>query len=645
MNFLIILIVVLFFGFDFSVTASTFHAEFNNASLQDFALTAGKVMGENVVIDTKLTGAVTLQSQDLSSDDYHTLFLSVMRSYGYAVQESDNTLTIHDGSHILSGIGQLVTSKNQDTNTNVVITRVLSLSHISAAELVGSLKDTLSGEHDVRVTAVGSTNLLIITGYADSVDKIQMLAKRADNEQSLRQISIPLDYAVAKPLAAELQQITRSGGQNSAHVDVTADTRTNSIIVSGKDDDLTKMKALIQNLDVPADSDDSSGDDANGDVVYLKYAQAKDVADVLQKVLAADKDSESTVVPDEKVNAVVINSYGDEESKLRNLITKLDIRRAQVHVEAMIVELTDADGINFGVQWGSKDGGLMQFSNGSQIPLGALAGAVYEAQPDKGSTVIDENGNTTVNPDEKGDVSELLSLLSGYNGAAITIQQGNWMALVQALKSNSAARILSTPSLTTLDNQKASFLVGEEVPVITGSTTSSTNSNPFQTVDRKNVGTRLTITPQINSGDAVQLTLSAEISKVEGSTGVDVVFAERKLDTTVLADSGSMIVLGGLLDEQQDTSSSEVPFLGEIPLLGKLFRSDSNSSQKRNLMIFIRPTIIRTPDDAATLSEDKYRYIHIQELYNQMFGRDESADANHAEPGIDENEIDAFHNT
>lgn len=595
--------------------ANDYDINFNNSDLNDFSLAAGKALSKTVVVSTPLKGKVTIQGESLSDAQYYELLLSVLRSYGYSIVSNGDVLNITTDTRAKSQLGYL--DNNAPRSGNSIVTQVISLQNAQASEVAANITNILGDNKSVSVVSSNSANWIIATGYADMVNKVKQLAREADQSISSQSELITLEYASARPLAQELNNLIKSTGLNtgSDKIGVSADTRTNSILVHAGSANMRKMIQLISQLDV------SSENDGYSSVVYLKYAKASEVEKVIQKVLQVDKETMSNVVADDNINAIIVNAYGDDQARIIDMINKLDIRRAQVHVEAMIVEIANADGINFGVQWGSTDGSLVQFSNGSQLPLGTLAGAVSQARPDKSSTIIDENGNTTVNPDTKGDLSTLLGLLSGYNGAAVGIVKGNWMALVQALKSNSSANILSTPSVTTLDNQKASFMVGEEVPIITGSTASSNNSNPFQTIDRRNVGTKLVITPQINSGNSVQLNINAEVSKVEGNTGVDVVFAERKLETSVLAENGSMIVLGGLIDEQQDKSDSAVPWLSDIPVLGYLFRSSSSKTQKRNLMIFIRPTVLKTGMDADNISQEKYAFIHAQELFKDSFGQ------------------------
>lgn len=331
---------------------------------------------------------------------------------------------------------------------------------------------------------------------------------------------------------------------------------------------------------------------------------------------AAKEEAEGTVGSGREVvsiaaskhsNALIVTAPQDIMQSLQSVIEQLDIRRAQVHVEALIVEVAEGSNINFGVQWASKDAGLMQFANGTQIPIGTLGAAISQAKPQKGSTVISENGATTINPDTNGDLSTLAQLLSGFSGTAVGVVKGDWMALVQAVKNDSSSNVLSTPSITTLDNQEAFFMVGQDVPVLTGSTVGSNNSNPFNTVERKKVGIMLKVTPQINEGNAVQMVIEQEVSKVEGQTSLDVVFGERKLKTTVLANDGELIVLGGLMDDQAGESVAKVPLLGDIPLIGNLFKSTADKKEKRNLMVFIRPTILR--DGMAAIDAPGYQFM------------------------------------
>ncbi|HDW8470636.1 TPA: type II secretion system secretin GspD [Escherichia coli] len=477
-------------------------------------------------------------------------------------------------------------------------------------------------------------NLLEAQGYAvvpmeNDVLKVVKSSAAKVEPLPLEEV-IPLDNASASEIARVLESLTKNSGENQPATlksQIVADERTNSVIVSGDPATRDKMRRLIRRLDSEMER---SG---NSQVFYLKYSKAEDLVDVLKQVsgtlTAAKEEAEGTVGSGREIvsiaaskhsNALIVTAPQDIMQSLQSVIEQLDIRRAQVHVEALIVEVAEGSNINFGVQWASKDAGLMQFANGTQIPIGTLGAAISQAKPQKGSTVISENGATTINPDTNGDLSTLAQLLSGFSGTAVGVVKGDWMALVQAVKNDSSSNVLSTPSITTLDNQEAFFMVGQDVPVLTGSTVGSNNSNPFNTVERKKVGIMLKVTPQINEGNAVQMVIEQEVSKVEGQTSLDVVFGERKLKTTVLANDGELIVLGGLMDDQAGESVAKVPLLGDIPLIGNLFKSTADKKEKRNLMVFIRPTILRDGMAADGVSQRKYNYMRAEQIYRDEQG-------------------------
>ena len=241
----------------------------------------------------------------------------------------------------------------------------------------------------------------------------------------------------------------------------------------------------------------------------------------------------------------------------------------------------------------------------------------------KGSTttsVVNGSTVTTTTPDSNRDYSVLADVLSGLNGAMLGFYKGDWAAILQAVRTSTNSNVLATPHITTMDNQEAFFLVGQEVPVITGSTTGSNNTNPFQQVNRQEVGIKLKVTPQINEGDAVQLTIEQEVSSIGGATAVDITINKREIKTTVMADDGATVVLGGLIDEDVQERASKLPLLGDIPLLGHLFKSTSVTKQKRNLMVFIKASIVRDGSAISGISKTKYNYIRAEQLKREEVG-------------------------
>ncbi len=330
-------------------------------------------------------------------------------------------------------------------------------------------------------------------------------------------------------------------------------------------------------------------------------------------------------------NSLVITAQPDIMNALQDVIAQLDIRRAQVLIEALIVEMAEGDGVNLGVQWGNLEtGAVIQYGN-TGASIGGVMIGLEEAQ-DQTSTeyYTDSNGDRVpYSVTESGDYSTLASALSGVNGAAMSVVMGDWTALISAVATDSNSNILSSPSITVMDNGEASFIVGEEVPVLTGSTAGSSNDNPFQTVDRKEVGIKLKVVPQINEGDSVQLQIEQEVSNVLGANGaVDVRFAKRQLNTSVIVQDGQMLVLGGLIDERALESESKVPFLGDIPVIGHLFKSTSTQVEKKNLMVFIKPTIIRDGMTADGITQRKYNFIRAEQLYKAERGLKLLADDN-----------------
>jgi len=343
-----------------------------------------------------------------------------------------------------------------------------------------------------------------------------------------------------------------------------------------------------------------------------------------QKGASSAKRGEVVIAAHEATNSLVLTAPPDIMMALQDVISQLDIRRAQVLIEALIVEMSEGDGINLGVQWGSLEtGAVIQYGN-TGAPIGQVMVGLEEAK-DTTTTkaVYDDNGDFLRNETttEQGDYSTLAAALGGVNGAAMSIVMGDWTALISAVASDSNSNILSSPSITVMDNGEASFIVGEEVPVITGSTAGSNNDNPFQTVDRKEVGIKLKVVPQINEGDSVQLNIEQEVSNVLGANGaVDVRFAKRQLNTSVMIQDGQMLVLGGLVDERALESESKVPLLGDIPVIGHLFKSTSTQTEKRNLMVFIKPTIIRDGMTADGITQRKYNFIRAEQLYKAQEG-------------------------
>lgn len=617
--------------------ASEFSASFKGTDIQEFITIVGRNLEKTIIVDPSVRGKIDVRSYDvLNEEQYYSFFLNVLEVYGYAVVEMEN------------GVLKVVKSKDSKTSAipvvgddtvkgDNVITRVVAVRNVSVRELSPLLRQLIDNAGAGNVVHYDPANIILITGRAAVVNRLAEIIKRVDQAGDTEVEVIELKNASASEMVRIVDALNKSQDAKNTPANLqpklVADERTNSILISGDPKVRERLKNLIEKLDV------EMATKGNNRVVYLKYAKAEDLVDVLKGVsdnLQAEKNSgqktagsqrnDVVIAAHQGTNSLVLTAPPDIMIALQEVISQLDIRRAQVLIEALIVEMAEGDGINLGVQWGSlESGALIQYGN-SGAQIGKVMIGLEEAKDVKktesywNSSKTNADGSTggweSREYTEKGDYSTLASALSGVNGAAMSLVMGDWTALISAVASNSNSNILSSPSITVMDNGEASFIVGEEVPVLTGSSASSNNDNPFQTVERKEVGIKLKVVPQINEGDSVQLNIEQEVSNVLGANGaVDVRFAKRQLNTSVIVQDGQMLVLGGLIDERALESESKVPLLGDIPILGHLFKSTSTQVEKKNLMVFIKPTIIRDGMTADGITQRKYNYIRAEQLY------------------------------
>jgi general secretion pathway protein D len=624
-----------FFAVSTLVAAADYSPNFKNTEISEFINIVGKNLKKTIIVDPNVRGKITVRSYDLLNEEqYYQFFLNVLQVYGYsAVTMSSGVIKVIRSKDAKSSNIPVVEGSPFDGDE--MITRVMPVYNVPVRELaplLRQLNDTAGGGN---VVSHDASNVMMLTGRAAVVNRLVEIIERVDKAGDEEVEIIKLKYASATELVRIIDSVNKSQGKSNSggksDPRVVADDRTNSIIVSG---DVKARKRLI-NLVERMDSElETSG---NTRVIFLNYAKSEDLVKVLQGVSASIQAEEKGVTKGRQTssrdvsieshkdsNAMVITAEPDMMRSLEDVIRQLDVRRAQVQVEAIIVEVFEGDGTTLGVQWANEKGGGTQFTNGV-VGIGSLAVGVEQAQ-DKilvDSITTTSNGDTVVVPTEKtqpGDLSSLASLLGGVNGFLLGGVSGGWGAVLQAVSTDTNSNILATPHLTTMDNEEAFFIVGQDVPLITGSTTGSTNSNPFQSVERQEVGIKLKVTPQINEGDAVQLLIEQEVSSISGATSVDVIINKREIKTTVIVDDGGTIVLGGLIDEDVQESVSKVPLLGDIPILGHLFKSTSTSVRKRNLMVFIRPTIIRDGVTMNEISHKKYQYIRAEQLKRQSQG-------------------------
>ncbi|WP_394145838.1 type II secretion system secretin GspD [Vibrio atypicus] len=613
------------------VVANEFSASFKGTDIQEFINIVGRNLDKTIIVDPSVRGKVDVRSYDmLTEEQYYSFFLNVLEVYGYAVVEMEN------------GVVKVVKAKDAKTSAipvvgdgsvhgDAVVTRVVAVRNVSVRELSPLLRQLNDNAGAGNVVHYDPANIILITGRAAVVNRLADIIKRVDQAGDKEIEVVELDNASAAEMVRIVEALNKTTDTKNTPAflkpKLVADDRTNSILISGDPQVRQRLRKLIKQLDVEMASK------GNNRVVYLKYADAEELVDVLKGVsdnLQAEKSSSSKKSSSAKrgevmiaahpgTNALVLTAPPDIMNALQDVISQLDIRRAQVLIEALIVEMAEGDGINLGVQWGNLEtGAMIQYGNTGASIGGVMVGLEEAKDTETTKAVYNSDGDFLRNETttEKGDYSSLAAALAGVNGAAVSLVMGDWTALISAVSTDSNSNILSSPSITVMDNGEASFIVGEEVPVITGSTAGSNNDNPFQTVDRKEVGIKLKVVPQINEGNSVQLKIEQEVSNVLSPNGaVDVRFAKRQLNTSVMVEDGQMIVLGGLIDERALESESKVPLLGDIPVLGHLFKSTSTQVEKKNLMVFIKPTIIRDGVTADGITQRKYNFIRAEQLY------------------------------
>ncbi|MEZ5573988.1 MAG: type II secretion system secretin GspD [Halioglobus sp.] len=620
---LLVWVIALLLG-SMPLSAQDYTVNLKDTDIQELIKFVAEATGTTIVVDPAVKGRVkVISSKPVSASELYQLFLSILEVHGYtAVRSGDVVRVIQNKDARSAAVG--VTDGHSSITSDEYVTQVIRLENISAAKLIPVLRPLVPQQ--AHMAAYAPSNAIIISDVSANIDKIREIIDRMDKSAVQQTDIIKLRYAVAEDVVKMLDQLNKSeakaaGGEQETLL--VADARTNSVLISGDELERARMRKLVDHLDTPLEQ---SG---NVKVIYLEYANAKDIAEVLTRVMkniseldpadggkpGARSGNTSTIEADEGTNALIITADADEMAALEAVIHRLDIRRAQVLVEAIIVEMEVIDGQDLGLQWlfASNEGYYGSNINANDARAANIAGAVL---PPRDSTSTD-------NGVDLGTLAGALATTPGLSLGWGQIDDNLSMTVIlNALKEQKNANILSTPSLLTLDNQEAYITVGQNVPFVTGSFTNTGGGgdgaqNPFQTIERQNVGITLTVTPHINDGDAVVLDIEQEVSSLSGlsvtQAASDIITNERKIQTKVLAVDGRVVVLGGLIKDDVQDAQQKVPLLGDIPYLGRLFRSDAEKVTKSNLMIFIRSTIIRDNEQLAGATAEKYKYIRAQQ--------------------------------
>ena len=605
--------------------AQEYTVNLKDTDIQEFIKFVADVTGTTMVVDPNVKGKVrVISSKPVSQAELYDLFLSILDVQGYTAVRSGQVIRIVPSKDARSSPVPIMDDQSAVGNDEYV-TQVIRLDNISAAKLIPVLRPLVPQQ--AHLAAYAPSNAIIISDIRSNIGRIVDIIERMDRSAIQTTEIIRLKYGVAEDVVSMLSTLEKSRQGEGADADkeavLVADKRTNSVVVTADELTVDRIRKLVTYLDTPLEQ---SG---NVRVIYLEYADATEIAEVLTRVMqnisrleegGSSKragSGESTIEADEGTNSLIITADTDEMAALEAVIARLDIRRAQVLIEAIIVEMTVTEGQDLGLQWlFANDNGIygsnITTDEARRQSLGQLGGALV---PDDGS----ENIGTR-------EVAASLATIPGTTlGWGVVDESLTMTVILNALESQGNNNILSTPSLLTLDNEEAYITVGSEVPFVTGSYTNTGvgngASNPFQTIERESVGVTLKVTPQINEGNAVVMDIVQEVSTLAPSLiASDLITNERKIETMVLANDGNIVVLGGLVSDEIQDDSQGVPVLSSIPLVGRLFRSDSVKVTKQNLLVFIRPTIIRDDEDLAGATAEKYRYIRDQQMERRERG-------------------------
>lgn len=583
-----------------------YEVNFVDTELGEFIDSVSRITGTTFIVDPRVQGKVTVRTVDRhDADAIYDIFLAQLRAQGFAAVDLPNgsVKIVPDQAARLEPV-PVETAGKKAEGSDGVATRVFNVRNAASEQMLGILKPLIDPRVGV-ITPYPAANLLVVTDWRSNLERIDSLLRQLDQVSDEPLQVMPLKHASAADTAGLVTRLlAREQGADSAQV--VADPRSNALLVRGSADSRERVRALLVQLDRPSDSLRSS----NTQVIYLRHVNAAEVVKVLRglsqagTVPAAEGEGKDAPVPaasdsgirleyEEGTNAVVMVGPDSELAAYRSIVEQLDIRRAQVVVEAIIAEVSDSSAQELGVQWLFADekfgAGIVNFG-GNGVNIASIAGAASSGDNEK--------------------LGKLLSATTGATAGIGHIGGGfNFAMLVNALKGKSGFNLLSTPTLLTLDNAEASILVGQEVPFVTGSVTQN-NANPYQTIERKEVGVKLRIKPQISIDDSVRLDIVQEVSSIaDSSAASDVITNKREIKTKVMVEDNGLVILGGLISDELATSNQRVPLLGDIPYLGRLFRSDASKNTKQNLMVFIRPRILRDGESLAGISQQKYQSL------------------------------------
>ena len=591
------LICVLLISFGNINAQDSFILNYEDVDIKKVTQDIAQFSKKTIILDPRVKGKITIYSNaNLNRDQVWDVYLRTIQVNGFGAISEDGFLRVVPEN-------EATRDMTNESSLGGFETAVIPLINRSSEEILPMIKP-ITGRQS-HLSNITSINSILLVDRASNVNRIRNLLNDLDKNNTAKISILKLNNLSSIEAVRILDRLKTQNNPTINQFIAIPFTPSNSVILSANDLITNNITNTLNSLDKDIMSDDSM------DVIYLKYAQAKDISAILNSIsgsFISDAEGKKTVITHhEKTNSLVISSAEDNLNSIRNIVSKLDIRRAQVLVEAIVVDLSEKAATRLGVEaiYSGNDEdsipiGITRFS-GSGADLLAIAGAA------------DDESDVTLTNTAVSSLLNTQGLVAGFGD--LTKGKDNFVGILNAIAEDTDSNILSTPSILAMDNEPARLFIGQEIPITTGESLGTNNSNPFRTTSRQEVGIELEITPQINEGASVILNIKQGVSGVAGisQSGLDLITNKREIETTVLVDNNQIIVLGGLIDEDTQEVVSKVPLLGSIPLLGRIFQSSSTSTSTKNLMVFLKPTILTNSDIANEISLEKYNYFKAEQ--------------------------------
>ena len=599
----------------FSLYIQSVTINMRDADIRAFISDISSLTGKTFIVDPRINAKVTIISrEDLSIEEAYEVMLSVLAVHGYSAIEQDNATKIVPE---ITGRQAFNSFSRPNSPSDKLVTDIIRPKFAAVNSLISILRPIMSTQGHIAVYE--PTNSLIIADRAGNVKKLTAIINELDKTPGETYEIIKLSYSSSKEVSKIIDKIfnENSGGMNPNQFTSYSIDRINSILLVGDIPIVNRMKNLIQNLDTEQTSSSTLK------VKYLKYADAKSLEKILKNLsenLSGDKSKSkilTSIEAHEGTNSLVISADPEVMLALEDVISNLDIKRAQVLVEAIIVEISDTLAKELGVQ-------ILFSGEGSNTPI--ISQRFGNPNPDLTAIVGGEVYNTTSGSSSLPAAAQSLLTLDGFAAGVGKYKKDkeSFAAILNVLRKDTDSNVLSTPSILTMDNEESSIIVGQEIPITTGESLGTDNSNPFRTVSREEVGVKLLVKPQINEGNSIRLDIEQEVSSVYGPLLIgasEIATNKREIKTVVMVEDTEIIVLGGLISDDVQESERKVPLLGDIPLLGRLFKSTTTSRSKKNLVVFLKPTIVRDVADMQLITNKKYNLLKAEQLLKTERGR------------------------